>query len=51
MSDSRLDTFRAMVLRNPANLLARFGLANEAIKSGLHAEADEHLRVYLDSYE
>lgn len=51
MTPSRLDTFRAMVARNPANVLARFGLANEAMKSGLHAEAEEHLRAYLGAYD
>jgi predicted Zn-dependent protease len=44
---SRLDAFRAMVAKNPANALARFGLANEALKEGLHAEAAEHLERYL----
>ena|SRR5438105_259320 len=51
MSNSRLDTFRAMVAKNPSNALARFGLANEALKDGLHEEALENLRVYLSSYE
>lgn len=51
MSDARLDTFRAMVARNPANPLARFGLANEALKARLFAEAEEHLRAYLSSYD
>lgn len=40
-----------MVARNPANPLARFGLANEAMKEGLHAEAEEHLRAYLAAYD
>jgi predicted Zn-dependent protease len=51
MNPSRLDTFRAMVARNPANPLARFGLANEAMKVGLHAEAEEHLQAYLAAYD
>ncbi|MBK8250572.1 MAG: hypothetical protein IPK85_24720 [Gemmatimonadetes bacterium] len=51
MTVSRLDTFRSMVARNPSNPLARFGLANEAMKAGLHAEAEEHLRAYLGSYD
>jgi len=33
---SKLETFRAMVAKNPDNVLARFGLANEAMKAGLH---------------
>lgn len=51
MNDQKLDTFRAMVARNPANPLARFGLANELLKAGLHAEAVEHLRAYLAAYD
>jgi predicted Zn-dependent protease len=51
MSTSRLDTFRQMVARSPSNALARFGLANEAMKAGLAAEAEEHLRVYLEAYD
>jgi predicted Zn-dependent protease len=51
MTLSRLDTMRAMVQKNPSNALARFGLANEALKAQLYEEAAEHLRVYLDSHE
>lgn len=51
MSDSRLDTFRAMVAKNPNNVLARFGLANEAAKAGLFAEAVEHYAFYLARYD
>jgi predicted Zn-dependent protease len=48
---TRLETFRAMVAQHPDNVLARFGLANEALKDGLHAEAVEQLRAYLASYD
>jgi predicted Zn-dependent protease len=48
---TRLDTMRAMVAKNPSNVLARFGLANEALKAELYEEAIEHLRVYLDRHE
>lgn len=48
---SRLDAFRAMVAKNPDNVLARFGLANEAAKAGLHEEALEHYTVYLARYD
>lgn len=41
---------RAMVAKNPSNALARFGLANEALKAQLYEEAVENLRVYLDSH-
>jgi predicted Zn-dependent protease len=51
MSDPRLETFRAMVARDPGNPRARFGLANEALKARLYGEAEEHLRVYLASYD
>jgi predicted Zn-dependent protease len=50
-SSSRLDTFRAMVARNPTNALARFGLANEAAKAALCAEAVEQYAAYLANYD
>jgi len=40
-----------MVAKNPGNALARFGLANEALKAGLYEEAREHLEAYLASYD
>lgn len=49
MTVSRLDTFRAMVSRNPANPLARFGLANEAYKEQLYEEARENYEAYLSA--
>jgi predicted Zn-dependent protease len=51
MTTPRLDTFRAMVARSPANPLARFGLANELLKAELWQEAAEQLRVYLGAYD
>lgn len=51
MSVTRLETFRSMVAKSPGNPLARFGLANEAMKAGLWSEAREHLQVYLASYD
>ena len=51
MNDARLRTFREMVAKNPSNTLARFGLANEALKEGLNEEAIEHLQVYLATYD
>jgi predicted Zn-dependent protease len=50
-SSSRLETFRAMVAKNPSNALARFGLANEAAKLSLHAEAVEQYDAYLAMYD
>lgn len=49
--DARLRTFRAMVEKNPGNVLARFGLANEAAKAGLDEEALTHYQAYLASYD
>jgi predicted Zn-dependent protease len=40
-----------MVSRQPENALARFGLANEALKAGLYDEARQHLEVYLEKYD
>ena len=51
MTTPRLETFRHMVARNPENTLARFGLANEALKAGLFDEAREHLERYLAEYD
>lgn len=50
MTTPRLETMRAMVAKNPTNALARFGLANEALKAQLYEEAAGHLRVYLSSH-
>jgi tetratricopeptide (TPR) repeat protein len=47
MTSSRLDAFRAMVAKNPANPLARFGLANEAYKERLFDEARANYEAYL----
>ncbi|HEX6052117.1 MAG TPA: tetratricopeptide repeat protein [Gemmatimonadaceae bacterium] len=51
MTSPRLEAMRAMVAKNPANPLARFGLANEALKAQLYEEAAEHLHVYLATYD
>ena len=48
---SRLDVFRQMVAKNPNNPLARFGLANEALKAQQYDEAREQLEVYLTQYD
>ena len=39
-----------MVAKDPGNPLARFGLANEALKAQLYAEAAEHLSFYLSAH-
>lgn len=51
MVNQKLDAFRAMVAKNPENALARFGLANEALKAGLYDEAHEQLVAYLARYD
>jgi predicted Zn-dependent protease len=50
-TNPKLDAFRQMVAKNPGNALARFGLANEALKAGLYEEAREHLEAYLAAYD
>lgn len=47
----RVGTFRRMLEQNPQNVLARFGLANELVKGGNHAEAVEHYTQYLAAYD
>jgi predicted Zn-dependent protease len=51
MTDARLETFKQMVAKNPKNILARFGLANEAMKAGDYVLAVEQLEIYLASYD
>lgn len=51
MTNPRLDTFRRMIAKDPANLLAHYGLANEALKAGLWEEARAHLETYLAGYD
>ena len=50
MDNPRLTSFRTMVAKNPNHALAHFGLANEALKAGLHEEAVTHYREYLARY-
>ena len=47
----RLETMRAMVARAPENALARFGLANELLKAGLHKEGAAELAAYLARHD
>jgi predicted Zn-dependent protease len=48
---SRLEAFREMVAKNPSNVLARFGLANEAVKEKRFEEAAENYAAYLDAHD
>lgn len=40
-----------MVAKSPKNVLARFGLANEAVKENRFDEAAENYAAYLDGHE
>jgi tetratricopeptide (TPR) repeat protein len=51
MAPSRLESFRQLATKNPANVLAHYGLANEAMKEGLYEEAREHYAAYLAAYD
>mgnify|MGYP003578418686 FL=1 len=48
---SKIETFRAMVAKNPSNPLAHFGLANEAMKEGFWEEARAHYELYLAGHD
>ncbi len=48
---SRLENLRAMIAKSPNNAVARFGLANEAMKEGLFEEAVEQLQLYLGMHD
>lgn len=47
----KLETFREMVEKNPANALARFGYANELLKAQRWADAAAQLEAYLASHD
>ncbi len=51
MTNTRLDTFRAMIARQPDHAMARFGLATELAKTGANAEAADHFATYLASHD
>ena len=51
MSNPRLDTFRAMIERQPDHAMARFGLATELAKAGEHGEAAGHFATYLAAHD
>jgi predicted Zn-dependent protease len=51
VTNPKLDAFRGMVAKNPNNALARFGLANEAMKAGAWQEAAEQLTAYLAMHD
>ena len=47
MADSRLETFKALVEKDPGNPLGRYSLANEYYNLGMYREAIEEIRKYL----
>ena len=51
MTTSRSAAFHAMLAKDPDDPRAHFGLANEALKAGAHAEAVEHLQAYLRVFD
>lgn len=51
MSRSRLETFRALVEKNPENAMGRFSLANEYFNSEMYEEAVKEIERYLELTE
>jgi Flp pilus assembly protein TadD len=51
MPTDRLETLRAMVIKNPGHALARYGLANELVKAEKFDEALTVLRDYLAMHD
>ncbi len=51
MTQLRIETFRAMLERQPGHAMARFGLATELAKTGAHAEAAAQFAQYLTAHD
>jgi len=49
MTESKIDTLRNWVERNPADARARFFLASELFRASRWVEAAEEFRSYLDT--
>lgn len=47
MSDSKIETLKALVEKNPDNPLGRYGLANEYLKLEMYEEAINEINAYL----
>ena len=47
MSNSKIETLKALVEKNPNNPLGRYGLANEYLKLEMYEEAIEQVEAYL----
>jgi predicted Zn-dependent protease len=47
MNESRVDTLKKLVEKNPGSALGRYGLANEYMKLGMYEEAIGEIKEYL----
>lgn len=47
MSNSRIESLKSLLQKNPDNPLGRYGLANEYFKMEMYEEAIEELNAYL----
>ncbi len=47
MTGSRIETFKALVKKDPGNPLGRYSLANEYYKLGMYQEAITEIEEYL----
>ena len=47
MSNSKIETLKSLVEKNPNNPLGRYGLANEYLKLEMYEEAIEEIQAYL----
>ncbi len=47
MSNSKIETLKALVEKNPDNPLGRYGLANEYLKLEIYEDAIEQIEAYL----
>ena len=47
MSNSKIETLKALVEKNPNNPLGRYGLANEYLKLEMYDEAINEINAYL----
>ena len=47
MSNSKIETLKSLVEKNPNNPLGRYGLANEYLKLEMYEEAINEINAYL----
>jgi predicted Zn-dependent protease len=47
VTGSRLETFKALVKKDPGNPLGRYSLANEYYKLGMYEEAINEIKEYI----